>query len=176
MHIYVTRHGITEFNKRDQICGISDIPLAPEGITQARELAKEVAKHTEIERILCSPLYRARQTADPSAELLNLPVEIDERLTEWNYGSFEGKNRHTQGFSETKAEFGVPMPDGGESVFLLVQRTYNLLDDVKKSGKNTLIVSHGGICRVIDSYFSPMTVDRFMSFFMGNCELRKYTV
>ncbi len=37
----------------------------------------------------CSPLERARQTAEPIEEQLNLPVEVDDRLIEpWNH--FEG--------------------------------------------------------------------------------------
>ncbi len=176
MKLYVTRHGQTEWNALDRISGVTDISLTEEGIAQAHEMARLAQEHGDIQRIIASPLKRAQMTAQIAAEALGLPVQTDDRLREWDYGSFEGQSRFTPGFSETKAEFGVRMPDGGESVFQIVQRTYNLLDDVKRlyPDGNVLLVCHGGICRVIDAYFHDMTVDRFMHFFMGNCELRVY--
>ncbi len=176
MKLYVTRHGQTEWNALDRISGVTDISLTEEGIAQAHEMARLTKEHGDIQRIIASPLKRAQMTAQIAAEALGLPVQTDDRLREWDYGSFEGQSRFTPGFSETKAEFGVRMPDGGESVFQIVQRTYNLLDDVKRlyPDENVLLVCHGGICRVIDAYFHDMTVDRFMHFFMGNCELRVY--
>ncbi len=176
MKLYVTRHGETEFNAQNRISGVTDILLTENGIAQAREMAQKAKEYGDIHRIIASPLKRAQMTAGIVGELLGLPVQTDERLTEWDYGSFEGKDRFTQGFAETKAEFGVKMPDGGESVFQVVQRTYNVIDDVTRlyPDENVLLVCHGGICRVIDSYFYDMTVDRFMHFFMGNCELRVY--
>ncbi len=176
MKLYVTRHGQTEWNALDRISGVTDILLTEEGIAQAKEMARKAKEYGDIHRIIASPLKRAQMTAQIAAEDLGLTVQTDERLTEWDYGSFEGKSRFTEGFAETKAEFGVKMPDGGESVFQVVQRTYNVIDDVKRlyPDENVLLVCHGGICRVIDSYFQDMTVERFMHFFMGNCELRVY--
>ena len=176
MKLYVTRHGETEFNAQNRISGVTDILLTENGIAQAREMAQKAKEYGDIQRIIASPLKRAQMTAQIVGELLGLPIQTDARLTEWDYGSFEGRDRFTEGFAETKAEFGVKMPDGGESVFQIVQRTYNVIDDVKRlyPDENVLLVCHGGICRVIDSYFHDMTVDRFMHCFMGNCELRVY--
>ncbi|MCM1525326.1 MAG: histidine phosphatase family protein, partial [Ruminococcus sp.] len=119
---------------------------------------------------------RAVQTAAPIADALGIIPVTDERLREWDYGSFEGKPRNTDGFAESKLEFGCRMPEGGESVFDLVSRTYGLLDDVRKryAGTNVLIVSHGGVCRVIETYYKNMTVREFSQFFMGNCEIRLF--
>lgn len=175
MKLYVTRHGETEWNALDKISGITDIVLAPEGIAQAEALAERCAAAGDIDRIIASPMQRAQLTAGKVAARLGLPVQTDARLREWDYGTFEGKPRHTPGFPEAKAAWGCKMP-GGESVFQIVQRTYNVIDDVKRlyPEENVLLVCHGGICRVIDSYFYDMTLDRFMQFFMGNCELRVY--
>lgn len=40
----------------------------------------------------------------------------------------------------------------------LAQRIYNLLDDVKASGKVCVLVAHNGIARVVNSYFNDMTM------------------
>ena len=176
MKLYVTRHGLTEFNQNDKICGSTDLPLSAEGLQQAEALAETCARYGDIQRIIASPLLRAQQTAQAVARKLGLPIQTDVRLREWDYGSFEGKSRTTPGFPEAKAAWGCKMPDGGESVFQVVQRTYNVLDSVKRlySDETVLLVCHGGICRVVDSYFYDMTLERFMGFFMGNCELRVY--
>ena len=178
MKLYVTRHGETEWNALERVSGITDIALAPEGIAQAKVLAEECAAAGDIDRIIASPMHRAQMTAGIVAERLGLSVQTDERLREWDYGAFEGQSRHTPGFYEAKAAWGCKMPGGGESVFQIVQRTYNVIDDVKRlyPDENVLLVCHGGICRVIDSYFHDMTLERFMGFFMGNCELRVYAL
>ncbi|MCR4644909.1 MAG: histidine phosphatase family protein [Oscillospiraceae bacterium] len=175
MKLYVTRHGETEWNAAERVSGITDIALAPEGLRQAEALAERCAEAGDIDRIIASPMQRAQMTAEAVSRRIGIPVQTDERLREWNYGDFEGKSRKTPGFSEAKAAWGCKMP-GGESVFQIVQRTYNVIDDVKAQypDENVLLVCHGGICRVIDSYFHDMTLDRFMHFFMGNCELRVY--
>ncbi len=175
MKLYVTRHGLTEWNAADRISGITDIALAPEGLEMAQQLAENCVGRG-ITRIIASPMHRAQQTAAAVSARIGIPVQTDERLREWDYGSFEGQPRTTPGFPEAKAAWGCKMPGGGESVFQIVQRTYNVLDDVRRlyPEDTVLIVCHGGICRVIDSYFHDMTLDRFMHFFMGNCELREY--
>lgn len=175
MKLYVTRHGETEWNAADRVSGITDIALAPAGLQQAEQLAEQCAAAGDIDRIIASPMQRAQMTAQAVSRRIGIPVQTDERLREWNYGTFEGQSRLTPGFSEAKAAWGCKMP-GGESVFQIVQRAYNVIDDVKTlyPEENVLLVCHGGICRVIDSYFHDMTLDRFMHFFMGNCELRVY--
>ncbi|MBE6876335.1 MAG: histidine phosphatase family protein [Ruminococcus sp.] len=172
--LYVTRHGLTAFNAEERVCGATNLPLTETGLHQAEEMAQNALAFGDIERIIASPLLRAQQTAQTVSDVLHLPIETDNRLREWDYGSFEGKSRLTSGFQEAKAEFGVKMPDGGESVFQLVYRTYSLIEELKNTEKNTLLVCHGGVARVIDSYFYDMTVDRFMHFFMGNCEIKAY--
>jgi probable phosphoglycerate mutase len=178
MKIYSSRHGETEWNSLDRICGITDIDLTEKGQAQARELAKKAAEKGDIDLIICSPLKRARQTAQAVADVIHKDIIIEERLTEWNYGSYEGKHRTTDGFADAKISFGVKMPDGGESLFGLAHRVYSVLDDVREKykNKNVLLVCHGGVCRVIETYFNDMTTEEFSNFFMGNCELREYTV
>ncbi len=177
MKIYFTRHGETEWNSRDIISGVTDIELSEKGRSQARELAEKIsAENTDIGVIICSPMKRAVHTASYISEALGVPIITDERLREWDYGSYEGKPRDAEGFLMHKLEFGCRMPDGGESVFDIVNRTYGLIDEAREKykGKNILLVCHGGICRVIETYYRDMTVKQFSEFFMGNCELRMF--
>ena len=65
----------------------------------------------------------------------------------------------------------------GESLFQLAHRVYQALDDIIRQyeGKNVLIVSHGGVCRVIETYFHDMSTEEYSGWFMGNCEIISYT-
>lgn len=175
MKIYFTRHGETEWNSRDVICGTTDIALTARGIAQAEALAEDIRKnHSDIDMIICSPMRRAMETAAPAADALGLIPVTDSRLREWDYGSYEGMSRDADGYAEAKLEFGCRMPNGGESVFDVVSRVYGLIDELREkyADKTVLLVCHGGVCRVIETYYRNMTRKEFSCFFMGNCELR----
>ena len=88
MRIYVARHGQTQWNLEDKICGRTDLPLTPLGLTQAEKLADRV-ESLDVDVILSSPMLRARQTAQASANRLGLPIEVDQRLIEQDYGIYE---------------------------------------------------------------------------------------
>ncbi|MCQ2469249.1 MAG: histidine phosphatase family protein [Ruminococcus sp.] len=176
MKIYSTRHGQTDWNRQDIILGTTDIPLNETGIRQAAELAEKVHSIGNTDIIISSPMKRALATANAVAEKCGLEVVIDERLREWDYGRFEGLTRYTEGFHENKVNFGVKMGENGESLMQLCHRVYSALDDIikKYSNKTVLIVSHGGVCRAIETYFHSMTADEFLNWFMDNCQIIEY--
>lgn len=176
MKIYSTRHGQTDYNKKDMILGSTDIELNETGIMQAHELAERIVSLGDVDIIASSPMKRAYKTAQIVAEAAGLEIVTDERLREWNYGKYESMHRTAEGFSENKREFGVRMGECGESLLQLSHRVYSALDDIKEKycGKTVLIVSHGGVCRMIETYFHNMTTNEFCNWFMGNCQLLEY--
>ena len=178
MKIYSTRHGQTDYNKNDLILGTTDMELNETGLAQAAELAEKIrsSEDIKIDIIISSPMKRARKTAEIVAAANGLEIVIDERLREWDYGRYEGMHRTAEGFHENKLEFGVKMGETGESLLELAHRVYSAIDDIKGSysGMNVLLVSHGGICRVIETYFNRMTAEQFSNWFMGNCQLLEY--
>lgn len=176
MKIYSTRHGQTDFNKRDVVLGTTDIELNETGLLQAEQLAEKVSG-LDIDIIITSPMKRAMKTAQLVAEKNNLEIITDVRLREWDYGGYEGKTRFTEGFAENKKNFGVRMGKKGESLLQLAHRVYSAIDDIIKnySNKNILVVSHGGVCRVIETYFHDMTTAEFENWFMDNCQIIEYS-
>lgn len=56
----------------------------------------------------------------------------------------------------------------------LAQRVYNLLDEVKASGKTCILVAHNGIARVVQSYFYEMTNEEYAAFGVDNCAILQY--
>ena len=178
MRIYSTRHGQTSYNKQEIIMGTTDIDLDSTGEQQAEALAERIAELGTIDIIIASPMKRAQKTARAVAERCGLEIVTEERLREWDYGSYEGKSRFTEGFAENKVNFGVRMGKSGESLLQLAHRVYSALDDIveKYGDKTVLIVSHGGVCRVIETYFNDMTTESFSNWFMGNCQLIAYDI
>jgi len=78
--IYFMRHTQSEANLNDILASRQEAALI---IARFKDIAR-------LDRIFCSPLTRARQTAQPIAEVFGLNAETDERLTEQDPGVFSG--------------------------------------------------------------------------------------
>lgn len=174
MKLFVARHGETEWNAQNKVCGLTDLCLTETGREQARKLAQAV-RGRGIEVILASPLKRAQETAGIVGEALGLPVETEPLLIEQNYGIYEGVSRFNSDFLANKRCFAYRYP-GGESMMQVAYRVYGLIDRVREQyrGRNVLFVCHGGVCRVINTYFKDMTNEEFFQYAQGNCEVMEY--
>lgn len=168
--IYVVRHGETEWNAINKVLGRTDIPLNDKGLQQAQELACSL-KDLKPDVFLCSPLCRARQTADAVSAATGMRYTIDDRLIEQDFGRFEGINRFDGEYQKAKREYFARYP-GGESFFDVAARVFPLIEEL--DGANALLVTHGGICRIIRNYFEDMGNEEFVQFSQGNCEVRMY--
>lgn len=185
MSLYVLRHGQTTMNSKDLVVGITDDTLTAEGIEQAKEVAKKIASFSDkesIDVIISSPLIRAKMTAQTvSDEILNktgkkIDLIIDNRLIEQNYGNLEATSRFSEEFAISRGSYACRTGKTGESILQLAQRAYNIIDEIKDkyTDKNVLFVTHGGICRVIRSYFYDMTNEEYPAWRALNCQLDKY--
>ena len=174
MKLYVTRHGETTWNALNKVCGLTDVPLTENGIAQAKALGEKLANE-KIDVILASPLSRAQITASYVAERCSLPVITEDRLIEQIYGIYEGVDRYHEGFLSNKRCFAFRYP-GGESMMDVAARTYTLIEEIREkyAGKNVLFVCHGGVCRVIKTYFCDMTNDEFFYYGQSNCGYEVY--
>lgn len=176
MKLYVVRHGQTEWNYDNRVCGITDVQLTNKGEEQARELSKIIFE-MQIDIILTSPLSRAVKTAGILSSAISKDPVIDHRLIQQDYGVFEGAFRDNKDFKEAKRHFPNKL-SGGESILQAAQRTFNLLDEIrgKYKNQNVLIVTHGGVCRMINAYFTDQSNEEFYHFHIGNCELKEYHI
>jgi broad specificity phosphatase PhoE len=88
--VHMVRHGEVDNPTRVLYGRLPGYRLSPEGKRMAKAAADFLAGR-DVTVLRSSPLERAIQTAEPIAEQLGLPIEIDERLIEpWNH--FEGLN------------------------------------------------------------------------------------
>ena len=107
-HFYYVRHGQTVWNVENKICGATDIPLTPLGYEQARELGEEILRQgLKIDKILYSPLIRAKETARQISEAAGIPMEEEIRLKEQNFGMYGGRI-YAEALSENLQSAGRP--------------------------------------------------------------------
>lgn len=174
MKIYVARHGETEWNALNKICGRTDIPLTERGLAQAKVLA-EKAVDLDIDIIIASPMIRAQQTAAAVSEKIGIPVLTDERLIEQDFGIFEGMDRSTPAYLANKRQFASRYP-GGESQMTVAHRVYGFVEELKGKypDQNVLLVCHGGVCRVIRTYFEDMTNEEYFCYSEENAAVKAY--
>lgn len=175
MRLYVARHGQTLWNAQRRVCGSTDLPLTQEGLAQAEALAQRV-RDLKIDRILVSPLMRARQTAAAVEAATGLTAVVEPRLREQNFGQREGVDWGDEGFLCTKRNLSQRHP-GGESTFDVVARVYGLLDELAANAQpeeGLLLVCHGCVARAIRSYFESLTEEEYLAFSLENAQLMEY--
>ena len=177
--LYIMRHGKTEWNKMEKLQGSADIPLNEEGI-EAAKAAHDKYTDIKFDVCYCSPLVRAKKTAELFLEGTGTPIIIDDRLKEMSFGEFEG----TMGYFNNPEcpinnLFVDPVnyvPQGGaESFEHMDERTLSFLNEIafplNEEGKNVLIVCHGALgCSVI-AHIKKTPLANFWDNLMKNCEL-----
>lgn len=78
MKLILVRHGMPD---EDDAARPHDPPINATGRRQARRLAEHLA-HEGVDRIVSSPLLRAKQTAEPLGRVLDLRLELLDGLAE----------------------------------------------------------------------------------------------
>ncbi len=168
MSILFARHGQTEWNIQNRLCGRADIPLTDEGRKQAVLLAENL-RGEKLDLIISSPLRRAAETGRAVAELCGAPLITDQRLIEMDFGIYDGADFRDPGFESCKVQFALGFP-GGETWLQVAARVYSLIEEVKikYAGQNVLLLGHGYVGRIVHTYSHKMTNEDFFGFLMPN--------
>jgi broad specificity phosphatase PhoE len=137
--LHLIRHGRTDANAQGLLLGRADPPLSEEGRRQAAALAAMVPPDA---RVVSSPLRRTRETA----EAFGVPVEIDDRWIELDYGDLDGtplRDVPTDLWRQWRAD-PTFIPPGGESLTALGARVRlacdGLVDEARE--RDVVVVSH----------------------------------
>ncbi len=138
--LIVVRHGRTEANARGLLLGSRlDPALDDLGRRQAGALA---AALPDVDRVISSPLLRTRQTA----EALGVPVEVDERWAEVDYGELDGTalaDVPADLWARWRSDVGFA-PPGGESLAALGTRVRAAAADLmaEAAERDVVVVTH----------------------------------
>ncbi|MGO8791786.1 MAG: histidine phosphatase family protein, partial [Terriglobia bacterium] len=179
---YFIRHGETEWNAEGRFCGRTDVPLSDAGRRQARLLALR-AKSILIDGLYSSPLRRALETARIIGEVMGREPVVDERLTELNYGTWEGltleeiERTGPAIYQAWKRDPGSLAPPEGESGAQLVERVMPFLRDVALShpAGNVMVVCHKTVCRLLACHFLGVPLSEYrQAVHMDNAALNTF--
>ncbi|HEY5194524.1 MAG TPA: histidine phosphatase family protein [Solirubrobacteraceae bacterium] len=152
-NVYLARHGQTAYNLERRFQGHLPVPLDETGLKQAVDLAERASAH-EFVALWCSPLLRARETADIVGKRIGLEPREEPRMMETDAG--EWTNRlfvdvqaedpdGFAGFIEGRPGFAFP---GGESFAQQGVRVAGALEDVEQGELPALVVCHGVVIRI----------------------------
>lgn len=162
--LLLLRHGQSPLSVQRRYSGRGNPSLTEDGRSQATAAATTIAvRHVgesgRIRAVVSSPLDRATQTAEPVAGVLGLPVEVDERFTETDFGGWEGltfpeaAERDPDLHRAWLADPSVA-PPGGESFDAVTARV--------GAGLDALLAAHAGETVVLVSHVTPIkTLLRF---------------
>jgi broad specificity phosphatase PhoE len=194
--IYYVRHGLTEWNAEQRLQGRRDMPLNADGRAQARHcgvilselFAREGRAGADFDYV-SSPLSRARETMELLRTTLDLaPADygVDERLTEINFGDWEGLTyddvlkRDATILDKREHDKWAFMIPNGESYAQVALRVGAWYDALKR---DTVVAAHGGTARALIAHLrivepeaaAHCSIEHGVVYVYGNGSLARYT-
>jgi len=174
--ICLVRHGETDWNAGKRIQGQIDIPLSALGHAQARATGNTL-KDEGFAAIYASDLIRARQTAEATAHLAQLPLQLDPGFRERHYGVFQGLNyaeceaRYPAAYASHKARDPRFVPAGGESLLAFAGRLAQAFDTIvrRHGGESVAVFTHGGVLDIAYRQAAGKSLTAPRDFAIPNC-------
>jgi probable phosphoglycerate mutase len=176
--IYLVRHGESEWNRTHRYTGRQDPPLSPLGQIQAERVGKRLAEEP-ISAIYASPLLRAIQTAQPTADEKSLTIRREEDFAEIHHGDWEGFTT-----DEVAKRFPNELTMWRDQPHLVVMPNGESLDDVRHrviptfhrllqthGGEPFAIFSHDAVERVILLHSLGIGFERFWEWRIENASV-----
>lgn len=143
-HVYLIRHGLPDFPDGKRMClGRTDIPLGPEGMAQARAMARRLPPVTAI---FSSPLSRAVRTA----EAIGDPILMED-LQELYAGDWDGltfdeiRLRFPELYAARGKQPFLPLPNGEPEAEGLARFARAMVRAAELAPGDFAVVAHGGI-------------------------------
>ena len=166
--LHLVRHGDTTQSAEGVFCGNLDPALTEKGLAQAVAIGQRLALFNP-SAVYCSPMLRARLTAQPLLNLTELDAHLEYGLREIGYGEWEGlteahiQESDPEAWAAWNSDPAVYAPPGGESGYAIAARALPVVDRIRYSHRegHVVIVSHKATIRVITSALLGLHVGRF---------------
>lgn len=171
--LLIVRHPETQANATGRFVGQGETSLTALGRRQARRLPRKILRFKP-DAIWSSPLERARMVARRAQRLTGVPLTVDPRLTELDFGSAHGLTW------EEIAEAGIafnyrsaeePVAPGGESRNQLLARVSAAVDEIAAIGGRHALVCHAGVMRAVLGHTLGLTGDALWLFSVHSAQL-----
>jgi broad specificity phosphatase PhoE len=145
-HLYLVRHGETEWSRSHRHTSFTDVPLTEGGRKQARAIGRRLSD-LDFSLVLCSPLLRARETCEIAGLIES--AQFNDDLREWNYGQFEGLTtreirRRIPGWT-----VWTHGPAGGETAEDVRIRVDRVIELAGSHEGNVVVFAHGHLLRAL---------------------------
>jgi len=156
MRLWLIRHGETEANVAGLYSGHAPTPLTPKGLAQAQTLGGLLSE-VLFDRVLCSALERAQQTAERVLERREITIETTPLLNEMFFGDWEMRHHRDlaredpQNYAAWCNDWQNAIPTNGEGFQAFSARIEQViahLADIKDQ-QNILLVSHQGVLSLL---------------------------
>ena len=159
--VLLTRHGHTDRSEPEQYLGQRiHATLTERGRRDAERLAERL-EGVHVDRIISSPLGRAVETSTILAARVHAEVETDERLTELDYGAWEGLTVEVidEKFPGERELYNTDPAShqvgGGESGYEVAARVADFIEGLLTWGladgadRTCVLVGHSSLNRVL---------------------------
>ena len=148
-------HSWSEDNDRGVATGWLPGRLSDRGRVLAAELGAR--RRGEVDAVFSSDLTRAVETAQIAVAGTDLPLLLDWRLRECDYGELNGQPRDVV---RVASQLDVPFP-GGESWRQAVRRVGGFLTDLPSrwSGRRVLVIGHVATRWALDHYLGHVSLE-----------------
>lgn len=161
----LVRHGATAWSRSGRHTGRTDLPLLPEGETDAVHLRSKLSDALGGDApgaVLSSPLERARETCRLSG--FDAEACYDEDLLEWDYGAYEGLTTDQIRAERPGWELFRDGCPGGESLEDVARRAARVIDRLRStaplSERAVLVFAHGHLLRVFAALWAGFGPDK----------------
>ena len=173
--LILIRHGETLWNTQLRMQGSLDSDLTPKGELQIKALG-EWMKEVPFDYLYCSDTARAYKTAEAISKFTGHNLNLDKRLREKNLGVFEGltseeaRERYPENFQQFKTVGASYVIDQGESTQQLLERALEAIEEIRDRHpqKVAVVVTHGGVVRVLMKHVLGIPLDAPTQFLIGN--------
>ena len=175
--IIMVRHGKTPSTGKLLPGRAKGLHLSDIGKQEANDVAERLGKLKNVTAIYASPLERARETAAPTAKLLNQKVIIEKGLLECDFGDWTGKElsklmKLPEWSTVQRAPSTFRFPNG-ESFTQMQTRMTSTLDAlrVKHSGGTVICFSHADPIKAAVAHAMGTHLDLFQRIVISTCSV-----
>lgn len=176
--LVLIRHGETDDNKDQYLCGWSD-PCLNEAGRQAAEALAAYMRNIKLDTIVYSGLQRAEETAYIIGRGRNIPILVRESFKELNFGVFEGlrmkdiEMQQPELYKALEADFIHFRFPEGECLYdmntRVIAATEALLEAYREA--TVALVAHSGVIRCILAHYITGDINKHWCFKVEHCSL-----
>lgn len=177
MRIFLIRHTESIGNRQKVYAGMTDFDLTEKGLSQIGDVITQFTKMIEPTSrytLYSSPLRRCTLLSDAIEDLIGESKTVDYRLQETNFGLFEGKTytdllnevpEVVEKWNEDLIHFQIP---NGESLKQCAERVNTFCHDIRSKNEDVIVVSHGGIMKLLLLNLLHLDLSHFWKFYTSN--------